>query len=195
MGCRPDPSLISAQGSSPRGTPGEVQHRTHVNLGDPARRYGSAMTLPPDQQFSHLDAQPSPVPVAPVAPAHGLSAIADGQPQEYQSPPSTPGVDHQLMYPSQPYPVYQGPVRPRSGLYLAAAIINWVALGIIVICTLGFGIIAAAWMVPMTIRIHKGATDGYKHTALAVCTLLFCSTPSGILMLVDDANRQPQPLQ
>jgi len=42
----------------------------------------------------------------------------------------------------------------------------------------------------MTINIHKGARDRYKHTALGVCTLLFCNIISGILMLVEDSNRQ-----
>jgi hypothetical protein len=81
---------------------------------------------------------------------------------------------------------------PR-GLYTAAAIINWVVLGIVIVGTLGFGIIAAAWFIPMTILIHKGAKGPYKHTALGVCTLLFCNIISGILMLVDDSNRPAKP--
>jgi len=89
------------------------------------------------------------------------------------------------------YPVTQGATR---GMYTAAAVINWVMLGIIVAATLGFGIIAAAWFIPMTILIHKGAKGPYKHTALAVCTLLFCNIISGILMLVDDSNRPSKPV-
>lgn len=87
------------------------------------------------------------------------------------------------------YP-YPGPTQPaRSGLYLAAAIVNWVVLGLLILGTCGIGIIAAAWFVPMTIYIHKGVTDGRRHTALGVCTLIFCNLISGILMLVDDSNR------
>lgn len=80
-----------------------------------------------------------------------------------------------------------------SGTYLAAAIINWVTLGFIILITFGFGIIVAAWFIPMTIAIHRGSTDRYKHTSLGVCTLLFCNLVSGILILVEDANRQPRP--
>lgn len=43
------------------------------------------------------------------------------------------------------------------------------------------------------VQTKKAATDGYKHTALAVCTLLFCGTVSGILMLVDEGNRRDYP--
>jgi hypothetical protein len=42
----------------------------------------------------------------------------------------------------------------------------------------------------MTINIHKGARDRYKHTGLGVCTLLFCNIISGIFILVEDSNRQ-----
>lgn len=78
-------------------------------------------------------------------------------------------------------------------MYQAAAIINWVTLGLIIVATCGFGLIAAAWFVPMTIYVHKGAKDREKHTALAVCTLLFCNLISGILMLVEDSNRPARP--
>lgn len=74
-------------------------------------------------------------------------------------------------------------------MYTAAAIINWVTLAIFTIATGGFGIIAAAWIVPMTILTHKAAKDPYKHTGLGVCTLLFVNIISGILMLADDGNR------
>lgn len=80
------------------------------------------------------------------------------------------------------------------GMYTAAAILNWVTLAIVIVGTGGFGIIAAAWFVPMTIVIHKAAKGPYKHTALGVCTLLFCNLISGILMLVDDNNRSARPL-
>jgi hypothetical protein len=85
------------------------------------------------------------------------------------------------------------PPRHQSGLYLAAAIINWVVMGLAIVGTLGFGIFVAAWFIPMTIFIHKGAKDPYKHTGLAVCTLLFCNLISGILMLADNGNRHPRP--
>ncbi|MCX6416030.1 MAG: hypothetical protein NTU77_15780 [Actinobacteria bacterium] len=63
------------------------------------------------------------------------------------------------------------------GMYTAAAILNWVTLAIVIVGSGGFGI--------------KGP---YKHTALGVCTLLFCNLISGILMLVDDSNRAAKPV-
>lgn len=81
-----------------------------------------------------------------------------------------------------------------SGMYVAAAVVNWVVLALVVVATCGIGLVAAAWFVPMTIYIHRGAKDRVKHTALAVCTLLFCNIVSGILMLVEDGNRSPGPL-
>jgi hypothetical protein len=86
------------------------------------------------------------------------------------------------------------PVTATRGMYTAAAVINWVTLGIVIVVTLGIGVIAAAWFIPMTVLIHKGAKGPYKHTALGVCTLLFCNIISGILMLVDDSNRPAKPL-
>ena len=80
------------------------------------------------------------------------------------------------------------------GLYTAAAILNWVTLAIVIVGSGGFGIIAAAWFIPITILIHKAAKGPYKHTALGVCTLLFCNLISGILMLVDDSNRAAKPV-
>lgn len=79
-------------------------------------------------------------------------------------------------------------------MYTAAAIINWVTIAVVGIATLGCGLIAAAWIAPMTYFIHKAAKDPYKHTALAACTLLFCNIISGILMLVDDSGRPPKPV-
>lgn len=93
-------------------------------------------------------------------------------------------------------PVYYGyppqvPQRPAaSGMYVAAAVINWVVLGLLVLATCGIGLLAAAWFIPMTIQIHKGSRDRSKHTSLGVCTLLFCNIVSGILMLVEDGNRE-----
>jgi hypothetical protein len=78
-------------------------------------------------------------------------------------------------------------------MYTAAAVLNWITLAIVAVATFGIGLIAAFWFVPMTILIHKGAKGPYKHTALGVCTLLFCNIISGILMLVDDSNRPPKP--
>ncbi len=99
------------------------------------------------------------------------------------------------------YPAIQSPVASMvsaptatRGLYTAAAIINWVTLAVVVFGTGGFGIIAAAWFIPITILIHKAAKGPYKHTALGVCTLLFCNLISGILMLVDDSQRPVRPL-
>lgn len=86
-------------------------------------------------------------------------------------------------------PQWQTHPPAASGMYTAAAVINWVILGLLILGTCGLGLIAAAWFIPMTINIQKASRDPYKHTALAVCTLLFCNIISGILMLVEDGNR------
>jgi hypothetical protein len=98
--------------------------------------------------------------------------------------PPTAGYGYGYGYPPQ---IPQPPA--ANGMYVAAAIINWVVLGLVILGTLGLGIIAAAWFIPMTIYIHKGARDTSKHTALGVCTLLFCNIVSGILILVANSNR------
>lgn len=103
-----------------------------------------------------------------------------------QPPPAVPAVP--VYY---GYPPHQPPA--ANGMYVAAAIVNWVVLGLLVLGTCGVGVVAAAWFIPMTIYIHKGARDRYKHTGLGVCTLLFCNIISGILMLVEDGNREPRP--
>lgn len=120
-------------------------------------------------------AQP-PVPAPPPLPV-------PGQPSAFPPPPVMPmGMPGAMAVPT------------TRGMYTAAAILNWITLAIIIVATLGIGVIAAAWFVPMTILIHKAAKGPYKHTALGVCTLLFCNIISGILMLVDDSNRPPKPL-
>lgn len=110
-----------------------------------------------------------------------------GAPEAYGAPPNLPAPPPPAMV-----PMTQAQ-SAANGLYVAAAVINWVVLGLIIVGTLGIGIVAAAWFIPMTIRIHKGARDTSKHTALAVCTLLFCNLISGILLLVDEGNRQATP--
>ncbi len=122
--------------------------------------FGDQNPTPPEPQ---QPSQPYP-PTSPYVPAPG-----------HGTPPPPPGA--------------WGPSPQPSGLYQAAAIVNWVVLGLIIVGTCGLGIIAAAWFVPMTIAIHNGAKDQRKHTALAVCTLLFCNVVSGILMLVEDGKR------
>lgn len=72
----------------------------------------------------------------------------------------------------------------RHTLYLIAKILNWVTLGLAVAATFGFGVIAAAWIIPMTITLNKAEKDGKKHIALGVCTLIFINIISGILILV-----------
>lgn len=101
-----------------------------------------------------------------------------------------PQAGYGQPYPQAPYG-QQMAEAPGKGLYTAAAIINWVVLGLIVVATLGIGIIAAAWFVPMTLRMHADARDFQKHTALGVCALLFCNLVSGILILVADSERRP----
>lgn len=104
----------------------------------------------------------------------------------YFPQPSAPG---QVPVPSAFSPQMPTSTSSTRGMYTAAAVLNWVTLAIVVVATFGIGIIAAAWIVPMTIVTHKAAKGPYKHTALAVCTLLFVNIISGILMLVDDSNR------
>ena len=123
-------------------------------------------------------------------------------------PPEMPARPYDAFPAQQPFPAHPSgmamqasgipamapPVSAKRGMYTAAAVINWVTLGIVIVATLGVGVIAAAWFVPMTVLIHKGAKGPYKHTGLGVCTLLFCNIISGILMLVDDSNRPPKPV-
>ena len=115
-----------------------------------------------------------------------------GQQQSWPAAPGGPGgqVPYHYGYGYPPAPQQ----RPASGMYVAAAVLNWVTLGAFVIATCGLGLLAAAWYVPMTIAIHKASRDRYKHTTLGVCTLLFCNLISGILMLVEDGNREAPPV-
>jgi hypothetical protein len=114
-----------------------------------------------------------------------------------QQPPTQqpfPAPPAELVIEVSGTPAVAPPVSTTRGMYTAAAILNWITLVIVVVATVGFGIIAAAWFVPMTILTHKAAKGPYKHTALAVCTLLFVNIISGILMLVDDSNRPAKPV-
>ncbi len=131
--------------------------------------------------MSHIPEPPHPY--EPPTPAHPAGYQPVPHPA-WQQQPVGPVVP---VYYGQPAQVAQKPA--ASGMYVAAAVINWVVFGLLVLGTCGIGIVAAAWFVPMTIFIHKGATDRSKHTALGVCTLLFCNLISGILMLVEDSNR------
>lgn|GEM_PF-5855094 len=72
----------------------------------------------------------------------------------------------------------------RHTFYLIAFILNWVAFGLFTLLTGGLGIIAAAWVVPMTLALKKAEGNNKKNMTLAVCTLIFVSVISGILMLV-----------
>jgi len=128
--------------------------------------------------------------------------MSDNSPKPYAPEPFEAPNEVSGFNPAPPiYPPVQAPgfplmapaARSTRGMYTAAAIINWVTLGIVIVATAGFGVIAAAWFIPMTILIHKGAKGPYKHTALGVCTLIFCNFISGILMLVDDSNRPTKP--
>lgn len=152
------------------------------------------MTLPSDQTQDYPTNWAAPSPLTPAgdpgaqrgtmspsvlpdtAPTPSL-VVRRETPETYRQPTS----EDQTPYPQLPQ---------TSSLYVAAAILNWVMLGLVIISTMGVGIIAVVWMLPMTIGIHKGAKDGRKHTSLAVCTLLFCGLISGILMLVDERNRR-----
>lgn len=126
-----------------------------------------------------------------------------GADPEPRIPPQYPPNPSQYLpnppqYGYQPVYYYDGgaqsrPPSPASGMYTAAAVLNWVTLGLVTLLTCGIGLVAAAWFVPMTIFIHKGSKDPYKHTALGVCTLLFCNFIAGILMLVEDGKRISRP--
>ena len=80
----------------------------------------------------------------------------------------------------------------RHTLYLIAFILNWVALGIAALSTIGVGLIAAAWVVPMTLALRKAEKDGETHVTLGVCTLIFVNPLSGILILVAGGNEPTQ---
>ncbi|MDR1711935.1 MAG: hypothetical protein LBR58_08830 [Propionibacteriaceae bacterium] len=100
------------------------------------------------------------------------------------------------QYPQQPaaqpaYVVYQAPgyyVAPYpqtaagNGLVLGAFITNIVTMSLLLFTIIG--VIAYAWMIPMTMmtyNIYKGRRP--NTTALGICSLLFCNTISGILLL------------
>lgn len=163
---------------------------------------------PPDSPFDSSSSAPD-EPASPIEEHREQGAshqAAQTGPSDSEAPLWQPGPPPPAYYgspmPYAGYPPQQPPWGPGyaggvadarsqrpSGMYLAAAIINWVVLALEVLFTCGFGLIAAAWFVPMTTFIHKGASDNQKHTALGVCTLIFCNIVSGILMLVDDAGR------
>jgi len=51
----------------------------------------------------------------------------------------------------------------------------------------GFALFPLIWMVPMTVHYSRCIRNGRKAgVAFAICTLLFCSFISGILILVDE---------
>ena len=63
------------------------------------------------------------------------------------------------------------------------------ALVFMIIATVisGFAIIPLCWCIPMTVRYYRYTKgEGTLSTAFKVCTLLFVSLISGILMLVDE---------
>lgn len=60
----------------------------------------------------------------------------------------------------------------------------WVSTGLLALSTLG---IALAWCLPMTLSVQGKINRGEKiGTGMAVCTLIFVSLVSGILMLVKE---------
>lgn len=128
------------------------------------------------------------VAVVSAAPVQWPSAPPASAPVPAHVPAPIPG-----SYPAVPATYAPPLAQPTRGMYTAAAIINWVVLGVIIVATVGFGVIVAAWFIPMTIQMHKGAKGPYKHTSLGVCTLLFCNLISGILLLVDDSGRPAKP--
>ncbi|MDR0298173.1 MAG: hypothetical protein LBI11_05955 [Streptococcaceae bacterium] len=81
----------------------------------------------------------------------------------------------------------------RQTLYLVAFILNWVVLGLAALTI--WGIITAAWIIPMNLliwKIYKDKSDKYNHVALGICTLLFINLVSGILILVADGESKPE---
>ena len=74
--------------------------------------------------------------------------------------------------------------RKFTGLQLAAFI-----LMIISTVAMGWALIPLAWCIPMTVSYYNCIKQGRPVSmALKVCTLLFVSPISGILMLVDSDN-------
>ncbi|MBQ9266080.1 MAG: zinc-ribbon domain-containing protein [Bacilli bacterium] len=66
-----------------------------------------------------------------------------------------------------------------------------VALVFMIINTVifGFALIPLAWMIPMCIHVNEKLKTGEEISiGFKICTLLFCSTIAGILLLVDDLN-------
>lgn len=54
----------------------------------------------------------------------------------------------------------------------------------------GILLIPLAWCIPMTLNVCKKIKNNQEYgTALSVCTLIFVSTVSGILMLVRDNEK------
>jgi len=76
-------------------------------------------------------------------------------------------------------------IASRESLFKAAAIINWVVMGLVVLGTIFIGVFIIAWFIPMTVSMHRIIKRGdYRpKVALGVCTLLFCNLISGVLIL------------
>lgn len=127
--------------------------------------------------------------------SEGFNQALEGVPTQQQYPPVIPGASPKFAdQPLAPAPSSSMPTNTGTrGMYTAAAVLNWVTYAIFSVATLGVGLLAGFWVIPMTIAIHKGAKGPYKHTGLGVCTLLFINIISGILMLVDDGNRPAKP--
>ena len=110
------------------------------------------------------------------------SPYKTNKPQNYQAAPQNyQAVPQNAYY----YPNPQvNPAASESTLALVAFIFS-----IISTVSIGWLIVPLAWMIPMTImtwQIYKGTRQ--TTTAFAVCSLLFVSLVSGILLLVDKSN-------
>lgn len=76
-----------------------------------------------------------------------------------------------------------------SGMLTAAyilMILTCVAAGVAGILTLGIGLITLAWLIPMTVHIHKREKSNEPlSVGFKICTLIFCNVIAGILLLCD----------
>ena len=78
-------------------------------------------------------------------------------------------------------------ISDKETIHTIIKIFCWLSVGGWGICALfsfGLGLIPLAWQIPMTISIsRKLENNEYISTAFKVCTLLFVSIVSGILLL------------
>jgi len=98
---------------------------------------------------------------------------------------------HNRLFPKPVLPVHQQVAMASSGS--SSNTLTMVAFVFSLISTISIGwlLVPLAWMIPMTVmtwRIHKGKRQ--LTTTFGVCSLLFLNQVSGIVLLVEQSNRQ-----